>query len=188
LRTRAAIVAAGCELFESRGYDETTVADIAAAADIGTRTFFGYFSSKEELLFPESDSRIAAVGDAIAGRSFEDRPVDVLLAALLDVSLVSTELVGSGAALRLRLMQSVPAVRGRALQLQLIAQREIAAQLCDAYPELEPLEAAALVGAFVGAIGAALDSLLGAEDISAGDQHELFMRLRRVVETVLSRS
>ena len=60
-RTRLALIDAAADLFERRGYDRTTVADIAAAADIGTRTFFSYFASKEELLFPESDARVAAV-------------------------------------------------------------------------------------------------------------------------------
>ena len=58
-RTRQALVDAATDLFERNGYDETTVADIAAAAEIGTRTFFSYFASKEELLFPESDAGCA---------------------------------------------------------------------------------------------------------------------------------
>ena len=59
-RIRQALVDAATELFERDGYERTTVADIAAAADIGTRTFFSYFASKEELLFPESDARVQA--------------------------------------------------------------------------------------------------------------------------------
>ena len=69
VRTRAAIVAAATELFTTRGYEQTTVADIAAAAEIGTRTFFSYFPSKEELLFPSSDARVDAAVAAIAARS-----------------------------------------------------------------------------------------------------------------------
>ena len=54
-------------------------------------------------------------------------------------------------ALRFRLIQTVPAVRGRALQLQLDAQREIARHLQAAYPdELDEVTAGAIVGAFVG--------------------------------------
>src|SRR3984885_7505762 len=84
-QTRRALVNAAIDLFERHGYDGTTVADIAAAADIGTRTFFSYFASKEELLFPDSDARVQAAVTAIANRQPEDRPADVLLRALHDV-------------------------------------------------------------------------------------------------------
>lgn len=159
-RTRAAIVAAGLDLIERVGYDETTVADIAAAADIGTRTFFSYFASKEELLFPQSDGRIQAAVDAIAARQSGDRPADVLLRALTGVTVDSDDLVSPLAALRMRLMQTVPAVRGRALQMQFDAQREIAGHLVDAFPELDRIDATALVGALIGAVAGALDVLL----------------------------
>ena len=49
-RARAA-GAAAIELFEERGYDRTTVGDIAARADLTERTFFRYFTDKREVLF-----------------------------------------------------------------------------------------------------------------------------------------
>src|SRR5262245_47636331 len=118
-RTRQALIDAAAELFERRGYDRTTVADIAAAADISTRTFFSYFASKEELVFPEADDRVHAVVDAIAARGPADGPADVLLHALHNVHEASGEMLSPLAALRIRLIQTVPAVRGRALQVQL---------------------------------------------------------------------
>lgn len=166
-RTRQALVDAATELFERRGYDETTIADISAAAEIGARTFFGYFASKEELLFPESDARVRATLDAIATRSPDDGPTEVLLRALGDVAGASDELVSPLAALRIRLIQTVPAVRGRALQVQLDAQREIARHLAEAFPDrLDLVRAAALTGAFVGAITNALQALLDDPDRS----------------------
>lgn len=160
-RTRQAVVDAATELFERDGYDETTVADIAAAADIGTRTFFSYFASKEEVLFPESDARVQAAIDAIASRGSGDRPPAVLLRALKQVGDDNDELVSRLAALRLRLIRTVPSVRGRALQIQLGAQRDIAAHLAAAFPDqLDDVSAAALTGAFVGAISGALQVLL----------------------------
>ena len=126
-RTRKALIDAAIDLFERNGYDGTTVADIAEAADIGTRTFFSYFASKEELLFPESDARVAAAVTAIADRKPDDRPADVLLRALRDVGAADgdpDEMVNRVAAMRVALFRTVPAVRGRALQIQLDAQRE----------------------------------------------------------------
>ncbi len=186
-RTRAAIVDAGVELFQRVGYDETTIADIAAAADIGTRTFFGYFESKDELLFPESDARVTAVIRAIAVRRPDERPAEVLLNALTSVGETSHEIVGPTAELRLRLMESVPAVRGRALQVQRVTEREIADRLCEAYPgELSRPQAAALVGAFVGAITSVLAELLAYPGARADeDPASLFARLRRTIAEVL---
>jgi AcrR family transcriptional regulator len=184
-RTRQAIVDAAIDLFERYGYQQTTVADIAAAADIGTRTFFGYFASKEELLFPEADARVAAAVAAIAARGPGDRPADLLLRALRDVNDTSDELVSPLAALRIRLIQTVPAVRGRALQVQLDAQREIARHLHAAYPdELTEVDAAALVGAFVGAITGALQVLLDDPDVTAHPR-TLSRRLRAATDAAL---
>ncbi|HEX6682373.1 MAG TPA: helix-turn-helix domain-containing protein [Candidatus Limnocylindrales bacterium] len=160
-RTRQALIDAAVELFQRRGYDKTTVADIAAAADIATRTFFGYFASKEELLFPESDERVRAAVKAIEERKPEDTPADLLLRALHDVGEASGEMVSPLAAVRVQLIQTVPAVRGRALQLQLDAQREIAGHLVAAFPgELDRVTAGALVGAFIGAVSGALQALM----------------------------
>jgi AcrR family transcriptional regulator len=165
VRTRQAIVDAARELFQRDGYDETTIAAIAAAADIGTRTFFSYFASKEELLFPDSDARVQAAVDAIAARGPADGPAEVLLRALKNVGDDSDEGANDLAALRLRLIRTVPSVRGRALQVQLDAQAEIARHLAAAYPDrLDGIAAAALTGAFVGAVTGALQALTNDPD------------------------
>jgi len=166
VRTRQALIDAAAALFEQRGYDGTTIADIAAAADVSTRTFFSYFATKEEVLFPDADARITAALTAIDERRPGERPTAILLRALAELGEVGDDLVGPMAALRLRFMRSVPAVRGRGLQLQLDGQIAIAARLHAAFPdELDEVEAAALVGAFVGAIAGALRVLLR-------DEHE----------------
>jgi AcrR family transcriptional regulator len=160
-RTRQALVDAATELIERNGYEATTIADIAAAAEIGTRTFFSYFPTKEDVLFPESDRRVQIALDAITDRSPEEEPADVLLRALREANDESDDMAGALAGLRLRLMMEVPAVRGRALQLQWESQREIARHLAQAYPDrLDDVSAAALVGAFVGAATGALTTLM----------------------------
>jgi AcrR family transcriptional regulator len=188
-RTRRTIVDAGFDLFEARGYDETTIADIAEAAEIGARTFFSYFASKEELLFPEKDSRVAAAVEAIATRRPGERPTDVLLRALRGVeaaaSTGSDGMVGRESTIRMNLIRTVPAVRGRSLQNQLEAQREIAAHLHAAFPdELDAVAAGALVGAFIGAVGGALDALLG-DAPGAVDQADAARAFRSAVDVAL---
>jgi AcrR family transcriptional regulator len=184
-RTRQAIVDAATELFEERGYDGTTVADIAAAAEIGTRTFFSYFTSKEEVLFPESDARVRAAVDAIAARRPGDRAADVLLRGLAELEDVGNDMVGRLGALRVRMFRSVPAVRGHALQVQLEAEREIARHLHAAFAdELDEVAAAALVGAFVGATSGALNVLLDGR-IEVADPDRLRAEVSRVTAMAL---
>ncbi|MEV1319759.1 TetR family transcriptional regulator [Micromonospora arborensis] len=184
-RTRQAIVDAAVDLFERHGYEGTKIADIAEAAEIGTRTFFSYFASKEELLFPESDARVAAAVSAIGARKPGDRPADLLVRALRDVNEHSTEMASPTALLRMRLMQTVPAVRGRGLQIQLDAQLEIARHLQAAFPdELDAVQASALVGAFLGAVMGALQVLLE-EPGALDDPRELQRRMREAVAAAL---
>src|ERR1700752_2047329 len=161
VRTRQALVDAAAQLFEQRGYEGTTIADIAAAADISTRTFFSYFATKEDVLFPAADAGVKAALTAIDNRRPDERPTRILLRALGELGDAGDDLVGPMAALRLRFVRSVPSVRGRGLQRQLDAQTEIADRLHAAFPdELDEVEAAALVGAFIGANAGALEVLL----------------------------
>ena len=76
-------------------------------------------------------------------------------------------------------------MRGRALQIQLDAQREIAGHLQRAFPaELDAVGAAALVGAFVGAVTGALLVLLDDPDAPA-DPDDLRRRLRHATDVAL---
>jgi AcrR family transcriptional regulator len=68
-RTRDTIARAAKELFVERGYDATTLPEIAEAADVSTRTIFAYFPSKEDILF----SDFAQMKDGLA-RALAERP------------------------------------------------------------------------------------------------------------------
>ncbi|MGS2804719.1 helix-turn-helix domain-containing protein [Nocardia sp. MW-W600-9] len=190
-RTRRAILVAAVGLFEARGYEETTVADIAAEAEVGTRTFFNYFASKEELLFPEPDERVRAAVAAIATRRPGERPVEVLLRALRAAGdnpgeHLADDLNSRVAALRAQVSRTVPAVSGRAAHAQLVAQREIARQLHSAFPhELDEVGAAALVGAVVGAVSGALTVLFQQPQHGIDDGERLHRKIHETTSRVL---
>src|SRR5690606_39905277 len=83
-RTRQALATAALRLFAERGYEETTVAEIAAAADVSPRTFFSYFPSKEDVVFAEIDDRLAEVSEHLR-RTPGETPMDTIRRAVIDV-------------------------------------------------------------------------------------------------------
>ena len=83
-QTRRAIVAAARDLFESAGYAQTTVEQIAARADVAPRTFFRYFPTKESLLFSEFDEVRRDMLDSLEQRPSDEHPLQSLSIALVE--------------------------------------------------------------------------------------------------------
>ncbi len=164
-QTRRDLVNAAVRLIGQRGYTRTTIADIAAAARVAPRTVFAYFPTKEDLLFPEAESRIQAAVAAFDERRDDETPTDVLLRALDRVNGATSDLIDDTAALRLELIRTEPAVRGRALLLLSDAQEAIARALHRAYPErFTATQAGAVVGAFIGAAAGAASASMSSDE------------------------
>jgi AcrR family transcriptional regulator len=85
LETREALQQAARRLFAERGYDATTVKEIADAADVAERTFFRYFASKEDLLLPDLVSRLQAFERATAARPAGEPPLAAIREAAIEV-------------------------------------------------------------------------------------------------------
>lgn len=66
LATREHLVESAVKLFTERGYQATTVADIAAGAGVAARTFFGYFPTKEAVLFWPFDALADDLEEALS--------------------------------------------------------------------------------------------------------------------------
>ena len=153
-RTRQALITAAAELFERQGYDRTTVAEIAEAADVSTRTFFLHFRAKEDVLFGDSTERLELWSRTVAARAPGEPVADLLIrasSALIDHTW-STDLPAGRSALRARLVASSPALQAALVQKFLPAGSAMAEELAAACPELTLLEASAAVGAIVGAM------------------------------------
>jgi AcrR family transcriptional regulator len=75
-RTREAIITAAIDLFERQGYDDTTVEEIAAAADVSERTFFRYFDSKLDVVMAPKQDTGDDLEERVAARPADESPIE----------------------------------------------------------------------------------------------------------------
>ncbi|HTW06242.1 MAG TPA: TetR family transcriptional regulator [Acidimicrobiales bacterium] len=85
LRTRQALREASQRLFAERGYDATTVRDIAGSAGVTERTFFRYFAGKEDLVVDQVLAWLPALQDRIRARPATEDPLSAVKQALVRV-------------------------------------------------------------------------------------------------------
>jgi mycofactocin system transcriptional regulator len=74
-----AIEKVALELFRERGFEETPVEDVAAAAGISRRTFFRYFGSKNDVVFGNFESLLTELDQWLAAAP-DDRPMFEVIA------------------------------------------------------------------------------------------------------------
>lgn len=78
LATRQAISDAATRLFFERGFDQVTVDEIAAAADVGRKTVFNHFPRKEDLFFDRDEEVREILRQALRQRDPRVTPVEAL--------------------------------------------------------------------------------------------------------------
>lgn len=78
-RRRRAIQWAGMRLFAERGYEATTIADIAEAADVAPRTVAVHFPSKLDIALTSSTEAVERLGRAIDEQAVDANVVDTLM-------------------------------------------------------------------------------------------------------------
>lgn len=115
--TRERIELTALALFERDGFEATTIDDIAAAVDIAPRTFFHYFTTKEDLVLADYANRLSRITAAVAARPAHEAPWTALRQAFLavagDYEIARPELIR-----RFQIMAATPSVFARSLQLQ----------------------------------------------------------------------
>ncbi|GAA4833570.1 TetR family transcriptional regulator [Saccharopolyspora rosea] len=111
-RVRSALALAAMDLFAEQGFEATTVDQIADAAGVGRRTFFRYFRSKEDVVFPGHDERLAEVVELLESADRREDPLRVLSGTaevVLDMYLAEPEV----SLKRFELTRQVPALRDK---------------------------------------------------------------------------
>jgi AcrR family transcriptional regulator len=144
--TRERLVREGLRLFVERGYDETSVDEIAEAADVSPRTFFRYFPTKADVVFADLPARRAAVRAALDRD--ETTPIHE---RIRDVLIDSIDLLGEDRGLlaaRTKLVTQTPPLQTRMLELFASAESMVSAayaqQLGVSPSSLTPRLAAAI--------------------------------------------
>lgn len=125
---RDALVAAAFQLFLERGYEQTTIDDIVTLAGVGRRSFFRYFPSKEDVVFPDHERCLADMTAFLSVSGDEHEPVQrVCDAARLVLRMYNENPTFS--VQRYRLTKKVPGLRAYELSVVWRYERALAAYL-----------------------------------------------------------
>jgi AcrR family transcriptional regulator len=112
-KTRAGIQRQALRLFGERGYEATTVAQIAEAAEVSESTFFRYFPTKEDVVF--WDGLDPLVFEAFREQPPEMGPIRALRESIRDVLARTSVAQRTDLRERLALLLSVPPLRAMLL-------------------------------------------------------------------------
>jgi AcrR family transcriptional regulator len=147
--TRARLERAALDLFAERGYDGTTVEEVAAAAGVSARTAFRYFPAKSDLVFADAEADLAALRNELAHQDRSLPALDAIRLALVQFS----ERIGSPLnAERGRVIQANPSLTARVLEVRDVWAEAIGEELATRRGRPAPEERDRLGGLLVMAI------------------------------------
>jgi AcrR family transcriptional regulator len=155
-RTRRAIQSAGLRLFAQKGFQATTIDEIAAAADVAPRTFFRYFPTKEEIVFWPAYRPLLA--ELIAARPDDEPAVAALCHAIVDGLSAFYDQDRERVLERLKLAFRTPALHPRLRQEQAISALAMAKVLAGRlHGSADNLEIRAIAAAVAAALWVAVE-------------------------------
>ncbi|UOE21954.1 TetR family transcriptional regulator [Thermobifida halotolerans] len=126
-------------LFLERGFEATTVDQIAEAAGISRRSFFRYFATKEDVVLGDLIDRGHRVHSALTARPAEEEPWTAVRAAFLALRDEARDSVGTELRIARMLFQT-PSLRARHLEKHLAWQEMLTPELARRLRTLEGLE------------------------------------------------
>ena len=151
-QTRARLQARALELFTTRGYDATTVEQIAAAAGVSHMTFFRHFPTKEAVVM--DDPYDPLIADAVRAQPTELPPMERVRRALLAAWQGMPPPTDAETRARMELITQHPALRAKVWEYNLRTEDVIVAALTES--GTPALTARVAAGAVLGAIMAGL--------------------------------
>jgi AcrR family transcriptional regulator len=170
-QTREKIAQVALQLFAERGYDHTTLAEIAEAADVAPRTIFAYFESKEDILLCGERSFLDDLKRRLDERPAGRTTVDALRAFLSEIPPQDEDDL-----LRKKVMSDNPELQMKAhaghTRLEPMLAESIAKDLGAQPDDLQPMLAAASVTA---AFISVRDRIFAAEEGGEPMTHEQAM-------------
>ncbi|WP_421121769.1 TetR family transcriptional regulator [Aquihabitans daechungensis] len=113
--TRLALEDAALELFTRKGFDGTTVDEIADACNVSRRTFFRYFASKEDIFSGDQEVHDGEVFDLIASRPSDEPPLESLRATLIAMA-ADLEADRARMVAKVRIINQTPSLRSAGLE------------------------------------------------------------------------
>ncbi|MCX5563242.1 TetR family transcriptional regulator [Streptomyces sp. NBC_00038] len=129
---RDALVAAAFQLFLEHGYEQTTVDDIVTLAGAGRRSFFRYFPSKEDVVFPDHERCLADMTAFLGAGTDADDPVGRVCDAVRIVLRMYAE-NPTFSVQRYRLTKKVPGLRAYELSVVWRYERAMAGYLHERF-------------------------------------------------------
>ena len=130
IATKTALAQAALKLSIERGLDAVTVEAIAAEVDVSPRTFFNYFSSKEEAVLADHQARFDQMRAELRSRPASE-PIDVAIRNTLAIILDEAHITDRNVVKRIRLVYSHPALRTCEIAVYAAKQRAFAQIIAD---------------------------------------------------------
>ncbi|MBB3138295.1 AcrR family transcriptional regulator [Rhizobium pisi] len=141
-------------LFAADGYEATTLDAIAEAAGISRRTFFYYFSSKEEILAAWQKGLPEAFRTAVLAEAADQPPLDAIRNAHLKLM---ANLDAGQAMVIDRILRSNEQLRASNQSKYLQMEQTTFEVLCEMWPQISPRKARMLAMISIGALRLAID-------------------------------
>ncbi|MEU0674557.1 TetR family transcriptional regulator [Streptomyces sp. NPDC006172] len=149
--TRQLISDHATRLFIAQGFEQTTIAEIAAAARVAKKTVTNYFSRKEDLALDHQDVFVASLAHTLTTRRSGESALAALRRAFVDAAAAAEPVAGFSGPAFARMIADSPTLSTRLRDLHDLREAALADALTEAAgatrDDITPRAAAALLGA-----------------------------------------